>query len=109
MERLLLFMFGAGLSLWSDLDVKSIFNLKENEVYGQEHIQLFGYVLCLLPIIAEIISASIKGVASLPMFAAESSSIFCEVHNVFMMIYSLVIIVLLADISWYFIRRYKKV
>ena len=105
LEQLLLSVFGAALSMWSDLDVREIFNLNKNEAHGQEHIQLFGYLLCVLPIIIGIVSSIFKNTSKLSKFIGVSSKLFCDAHNAFMVLYSIFIIVLLADIAYYFARR----
>lgn len=106
-EKLLLSMFGAELSLWSDMDVKAVFNLDDHEVSHQGHIQLFGFALCLLPVLAAVVQACL---VALDYYTANilkvhhASAVLRSSHNIFTMVYSIVILILLLDIALFFIK-----
>lgn len=109
-EKLILSVFGAELSLWSAMDVQSVFGLKNDAREDQADMQLFGFILCLLPVLAAVVQScfralehSISKISQLPLSSAIITS-----HNTFTLAYSIVALALLADIALFFIREWYK-
>ncbi len=109
-EKLILSVFGAELSFMSGMDVQSVFGLRNDTPEVQENINRFGFILCLLPVLAAIIQACFRAldhnVAKITQFPLSSAIIL--LHNTFTLVYSIITLVLLADIAIFFIRAWRK-
>ena len=110
LEKLILSVFGAELSLWSDMDVQSVFGLESDATEDQGDIQLFGFVLCLLPVLAAVVQACFRALEYYVtnVIQVQLSSAVITSHNTFTLLYSVVALVLLVDIATFFIRAWRR-
>ena len=108
-EKMILSLFGAELSMRCSLNVKTVFNLKNEDSKSHCNIQLFGFALCLLPVLTAVIQASFN---ALDHYLASflqipySSAIIKSSHNIFTFVYSITAFLLLTDIALFFIREW---
>ena len=110
LEKLILSVFGAELSLWSTMNVQSVFDLDSDTTENQSDTQIFGFVLCLLPVLAAVVQACFRALEHhiTNVIHVQLSSVVITSHNTFTLIYSTVALALLLDIASFFIRGWCK-
>ena len=107
LAQLLLSMFGAQLSIWTDTDMKAYFDIENMTDDDVAHVQIFAYLLCVLPMLCIVfvsaISKWVKNMGDSYFFKGDTYA----AHNLVMLLYTLAMMYILFDLVLFFRKHCK--